>query len=204
MLRALRSRQGGRPEGRRRAKPRSSQASPAGAGRCGLGCRPGGAQLLLHGGALGAAGPSPSPCCPPPPPACHTASVSEGAVPGLQLSPQRAGGRGRPGPHGTGGALADAARAGALPLGRGGAEGGRGGTHQARALLPGRVRAAVPTSACCPPQEAWGAGCVTLVGDAAHAMLPMLGQGASQAIESAVALAVVRPGRRAWAGAARG
>lgn len=55
-----------------------------------------------------------------------------------------------------------------------------------------------PPAARRPPQEVWGAGCVTLVGDAAHAMLPMLGQGASQAMESAVALAVVRPGKRAW------
>lgn len=40
-------------------------------------------------------------------------------------------------------------------------------------------------------QDVWGAGCVTLVGDAEHAMLPALGQGACQAIEDAVELAVV-------------
>lgn len=36
----------------------------------------------------------------------------------------------------------------------------------------------------------WGAGCVTLVGDAAHGLLPTLGQGAGQGIEDAVELAV--------------
>lgn len=40
-----------------------------------------------------------------------------------------------------------------------------------------------------PLQEVWGSGCCTLLGDAAHAMLPMLGQGASQSIEDAVVLA---------------
>ena len=34
----------------------------------------------------------------------------------------------------------------------------------------------------------WGSGRVTLVGDAAHAMTPNLGQGACQAIEDGVAL----------------
>ena len=38
------------------------------------------------------------------------------------------------------------------------------------------------------PQEVWGSGCCTLLGDAAHAMFPMLGQGASQSIEDAVVL----------------
>ena len=37
----------------------------------------------------------------------------------------------------------------------------------------------------------WGAGPVTLLGDAAHPMLPHTGQGAAQAIEDAVALGVV-------------
>ena len=40
-------------------------------------------------------------------------------------------------------------------------------------------------------QEVWGAGCVTLIGDAAHGMLPTLGQGACQGIEDAVELATV-------------
>jgi 2-polyprenyl-6-methoxyphenol hydroxylase-like FAD-dependent oxidoreductase len=40
-----------------------------------------------------------------------------------------------------------------------------------------------------PPLKAWGAGRVTLLGDAAHAMTNALGQGANQAIEDAVILA---------------
>lgn len=40
------------------------------------------------------------------------------------------------------------------------------------------------------PLENWTMGRVTLLGDAAHAMLPHLGQGANQAIEDAVTLAV--------------
>lgn len=39
-----------------------------------------------------------------------------------------------------------------------------------------------------PPLRSWGAGRVTLLGDAAHPMTPNLGQGACQAIEDAVAL----------------
>ncbi len=46
-----------------------------------------------------------------------------------------------------------------------------------------------------PPIDRWGAGPVTLLGDAAHPMTPNLGQGACQAIEDAVVLA------RALAGA---
>jgi FAD-dependent urate hydroxylase len=40
-----------------------------------------------------------------------------------------------------------------------------------------------------PPSEQWGSGRVTLLGDAAHAALPTLGQGAGQAIEDAAVLA---------------
>jgi salicylate hydroxylase len=40
-----------------------------------------------------------------------------------------------------------------------------------------------------PPVERWGEGPVTLLGDAAHPMLPFMGQGAVQAIEDAAVLA---------------
>jgi len=39
-----------------------------------------------------------------------------------------------------------------------------------------------------PPAARWGEGPVTLLGDAAHAMTPNMGQGASQALEDAVVL----------------
>ena len=41
----------------------------------------------------------------------------------------------------------------------------------------------------CPPLERWGVGPVTLLGDAAHPMLPYLAQGAAMAIEDAAVLA---------------
>ena len=41
-----------------------------------------------------------------------------------------------------------------------------------------------------PPLRRWGAGPITLLGDAAHAMTPNLGQGGCQAIEDAVQLGV--------------
>jgi salicylate hydroxylase len=45
------------------------------------------------------------------------------------------------------------------------------------------------------PLASWTKGRLALLGDAAHAMLPHLGQGANQAIEDAVALAVFLKGR---------
>ena len=39
------------------------------------------------------------------------------------------------------------------------------------------------------PLKSWGSGCVTLLGDAAHAMTPNFGQGGCQAIEDALVLA---------------
>lgn len=48
------------------------------------------------------------------------------------------------------------------------------------------------------PLQTWGSGLVTLLGDAAHPMLPHTGQGAAQALEDAVALgrALAPPGNR--------
>ena len=40
-----------------------------------------------------------------------------------------------------------------------------------------------------PPSRRWGEGAVTLLGDAAHPMLPFLAQGAAMAIEDAAVLA---------------
>jgi salicylate hydroxylase len=45
------------------------------------------------------------------------------------------------------------------------------------------------------PLESWTMGRLVLLGDAAHAMLPHLGQGANQAIEDGVALSVLLEGR---------
>ena len=45
------------------------------------------------------------------------------------------------------------------------------------------------------PIDAWGTGPVTLLGDAAHPMLPHAGQGAAQALEDAVALGLALKSR---------
>jgi salicylate hydroxylase len=45
------------------------------------------------------------------------------------------------------------------------------------------------------PLSSWSKGRLVLLGDAAHAMLPHLGQGANQAIEDGVALAILLKGR---------
>ena len=47
------------------------------------------------------------------------------------------------------------------------------------------------------PLASWTRGRLVLIGDAAHPMLPHLGQGANQAIEDGVALAVFLEGRDA-------
>ncbi|MEO8699595.1 MAG: FAD-dependent monooxygenase [Kofleriaceae bacterium] len=57
-------------------------------------------------------------------------------------------------------------------------------------LAASRDDDAIATQICDrPPSDRWGSGPVTLLGDAAHASTPDLGQGACQAIESAVVLA---------------
>ena len=55
------------------------------------------------------------------------------------------------------------------------------------------------------PLARWSEGRLTLLGDAAHPMLPHLGQGVNQALEDAMALATLlaaRPRRPWFAGAA--
>lgn len=54
-----------------------------------------------------------------------------------------------------------------------------------------------------PPLETWGRGRVTLLGDAAHPVLPHTGQGAAQAIEDAVALGLVLSGTNSIGAALR-
>jgi salicylate hydroxylase len=55
-----------------------------------------------------------------------------------------------------------------------------------------------------PPLSSWGRGPVTLIGDAAHAMLPFLAQGGAMAIEDAAVLARCVAGADTLAPALRG
>jgi salicylate hydroxylase len=45
------------------------------------------------------------------------------------------------------------------------------------------------------PLKTWSTDRITLLGDAAHAVTPQLGQGANQAVEDAITLAVLRLGK---------
>ncbi len=67
------------------------------------------------------------------------------------------------------------------------------------APVPEAVAAGEATALCHrlfdrPPADRWGRGTATLLGDAAHPMLPFLGQGACSALEDAVALAAALDG----------
>ena len=83
------------------------------------------------------------------------------------------------------------------PVARWNAPGDNAAVHAAFASWNGDVRALLESAShfLCwglydiDPLPRWGSGRVTLLGDAAHAMLPFLAQGAAQAIEDAVSLA---------------
>ncbi|MFS8039149.1 FAD-dependent monooxygenase [Xanthobacter sp. AM11] len=84
-----------------------------------------------------------------------------------------------------------------VPVARWNAPGDSAAVHQAFAAWAPEVRRlleSAPHFLCwglydIDPLPRWGSGRVTLLGDAAHAMLPFLAQGAAQAIEDAAALA---------------
>lgn len=61
--------------------------------------------------------------------------------------------------------------------------------HQVRALIAGTERIFKWALFDRPPLETWARGRTTLLGDAAHPMMPFLGQGASQSIEDGLVLA---------------
>lgn len=75
--------------------------------------------------------------------------------------------------------------------------------------VPALIEAPPPAAILCnelvdrPPAQRWGTRRVTLLGDAAHAMLPGLGQGANQALKDAVALAAHLAGASDLEGALR-
>ncbi|MFG1371704.1 FAD-dependent monooxygenase [Xanthobacter oligotrophicus] len=83
------------------------------------------------------------------------------------------------------------------PVARWSAPGDSAAVHAAFASWTGEVRKLLESAShfLCwglydiDPLPRWGSGRVTLLGDAAHAMLPFLAQGAAQAIEDAVSLA---------------
>ena len=62
--------------------------------------------------------------------------------------------------------------------------------HQVRALIANTEQVFKWAMFDRPSLESWSRGRVTLLGDAAHPMLPFMGQGAAQSIEDAAALAL--------------
>lgn len=67
----------------------------------------------------------------------------------------------------------------------------RGWSKEVNSLISESIQYRVWPLYCRPPIRSFSVGCVALVGDAAHPMVPFLAQGAAQAIEDAGALARV-------------